>query len=311
VTPLRPIRDEAEALGAAPLGDDEGGFWVQAQLSAEALAHLGALLAPRPDAWLSLGVHGMADLACLVHLPGLRRLVVTSLRLRSWAGIEHVADSLEHLGMGDTTLRPVSIAPLGGLRRLRSLGLNGPVRHPETIAVLTEIEDLSLRSITLPDLASLRPMRSLRSLWIGLGGTADLGLLPELAPLESLELWRIRGLHDVGVVGALSTVRTLRLQSMSAVTSLPSLAGATSLRTLTLDTMKGITDLAPIADAPALEELNLIDMPQLEVEALRPLLGHPTLHRGRWGLGSTRKNIAAFELLPLGDPPYGYPTRSS
>ena len=307
MTELRPIRGDDEAVGAVPLTADEGGFWVQADLSDAGFRHLATLLGDRPDAWLSLSIHGMTDLACLAHVPGLRRLVVTSLRLRSWDGIGHVAGSLEHLAMGDTTLRPVSIAPIGELTRLRSLGLAGPVRDAEVISRLENIGELSLRSVTLASLEPLLPMHRLRSLWIGLGGTADLDLLPKFASLEELELWRIRGLSDLTVLGALATVRTLRVQSMSAVTSLPSLAGMTALRTLALESMKGITDLAPIAEARGLEELFLVDMPQLDAGSLRPLVGHPTLRRGIWGFGSTRRNAAAYELLPLGDPPYGSP----
>jgi hypothetical protein len=71
--------------------------------------------------------------------------------------------------------------------------------------------------------------------------------------------------------------------------------------------MRGITDLTPIADAPKLELLRLIEMCQLEPEALRPFIGHPTLRDGTWGLCSDRKNIAAWDLLPLGDPPFNHP----
>lgn len=303
---LRPIVHAADALSALPLADEEDGFWVQADPGTEGYRHLGSLLAQRPDSVLSLDVHGMTDLGCLVHVPGLRRLVVTSLRLRSWEGIGHVADTLEDLGMGDTTLRPVSIAPLGALRRLRYLALSGPVRDADTIARLHGIEVLSLRSITLPNLAVLRPMRRLRSLWMGLGGTTDLAILPELSSLRSLELWRIRGMRDLRVLGSMSAVEEVTLQSMGGVTGLPSLRGAAKLRRLRLDAMKGIVDLAPVAEAPAIEELVLVAMRQLEPEALRPLVGHPTLARGIWGLGSTRKNAEAWEILPFGQVPYEY-----
>jgi hypothetical protein len=71
--------------------------------------------------------------------------------------------------------------------------------------------------------------------------------------------------------------------------------------------MKGITNLAPLAEAPNLESLRLIQMCQLEPEALRPFIGHPKLKDGTWGLCSDRKNIAAYDLLPLGDPPFNHP----
>lgn len=232
--------------------------------------------------------------------------MVTNLRLESWEGLRHVSGSLEHLAMGDTTMRPVSIAPMADLHRLTTLTVIGPAKDASAISELGALEELTLRSVTLPDLGPLVPLQRLRHLDHHLGGTAELGQLPQLGSLVELELWRIRGLRDISVLGAMPALERLSLQSMSAITALPSLRGATSLRWLALETMKGITDLSPIADAPALEEILLIAMPQLGPESLRPLVGHPTLRRGIWGFGSLRKNAAAYDVLPLGAPPYGH-----
>ena len=281
-----------------PLEPDENALRVQARLSDDEYRYLAGLLASRPDAWLWLDNRSV-DLEALEHFPGLRNLMVTSLRLETWAGIRHVAGSIEQLQMGDTTLKPVSIEPLGELSRITSLSLIGPVRNAEAIATLTGIVDLGLRSVTLDTLRCLLPMRQLKSLRLLLGGTTDLNLLPEILSLEELELWRIRGLRDLSVLGSLTGLRALALQSMSAITALPSFERLTGLRRVALDTMKGITDLRPIAAAPNLEELLLVAMPQLSPEDLTPLVGHPTLRRGIWGLGSKKKNAAAYDLLPL------------
>jgi len=292
-----------EAFG--PLEPDESKVRVTDPLDSESYVRIAKLIAARADVQLWID-NRATDLEMLSFFPGLRRLGVTSLRLASWEGLRHVAGSLSELHMGDT-LRPVSIAPMAQLRSLTALGLHGPVRDVEAIGGLRGVEDLQLRSVTMPDLTLLLPMSGLRSLLIGLGGTADLSLLPRLAALEELELWRIRGMRDVSVLGSLPRLRRLTLQSMSAVTHLASFRDAHGLRRLALDTMKGITDLRPVAEAPALEELLLVSMTHLGPESLRPLVGHPTLRRGVWGFGSTRKNVAAYDLLPLGDPPYGYP----
>lgn len=306
----RIINTDRAAEVAGRLEPDETAIRVTASLSGDAYGRIATLLADRPDAWIELWDRS-PDLEVLRHFPGIRRLVVKNLRLQRWDGLRHVASSLEELAMGDTTLRPISIAPMADLQGLRTLGLMGPVRDADAITRLVKVEELSLRSIKMADLAYVVPMRRLRSLWIGLSGPTDLALLPELRSLEELELWRIRGLSDVTALGHLPALRRLSLQSMSAITSIPSLRADTSLRRVALDTMRGITDLAPVAQAPALEELLLIGMSQLRPEALLPLVGHPTLRRGIWGLGSTRRNLAAYDLLPLGDPPYGHPDWSA
>lgn len=302
----RAVDLHTDARDFAPLAEDETAVRVTDTLPHALYEAVAAVLRDRPDAALWIDDRS-PDLEMLRSFPGLRRLRVTSLRKTSWDGLRHVAETVDDLGLSDT-LRPLSIAPLADLRRLRILGLHGPVRQVETLAALDSLDTLSLLSVTLPDLSLVLPMRRLRSLYIGLGGTADVSLLPDLPALEELELWRIRGMRDVSPVGAAVNLRELRLQSMSAVTELPSLRNLSRLRLLALDTMKGITDLRPVADAPALEELLLVAMPQLGADALRPLIGHPTLRRGIWGFGSTRKNVAAYDLLPLGDPPYGHPT---
>ncbi len=302
----RTIEGDADLRDAAPLSRDEGKVRVTGSLSDASHLALASLLGDRPDVQLWIDDR-TEELELLRHYPGLQRLGVTSLRLETWDGVAHVADTLTELHMGDT-LKPISIAPFGALRHLTALGIHGPVRNVEVIGQLSSVEDLQLRSVTLPDLSLLLPMRRLTTLWIGLGGTADLSLLPRFELLNDLELWRIRGLRNVATLGDLPALRRLMLQSMSSVTELPSLRGAASLRRLALETMRGIADLTPIADAPALEELLLIEMPHLSPDSLRPFIGHPTLRRGIWGFGSTRKNVAAYDLLPLGDPPYGHPT---
>jgi internalin A len=304
VTGYRVVQGDAD-VRSEPLADDEAGIRLWQPISDAGWARIARQVAERPEAELWIE-YSTEDLEVLRHVPTLRRLVVRSLSLRSWDGVRHVGTSLERLDMADGTLRPISIAPLGELG-LTALHLIGPVRDVEVLGRLTRMTGLGLHSITLPDLSLLLPMRELRDLWIGLGGTSDLGLLPELPNLEELELWRIRGLRDVSILGAMPNLRSLNLQSMSTITELPSFRAATALRRVALDTMKGVTDLSPLAEAPNLEELLLIAMPQLDAESLRPLVDHPSLRRGVWGFGSTRRNVAAYDLLPLGDPPYGHP----
>jgi hypothetical protein len=294
----RLVEADGNASALEPLEANENAFRIKARLDEAAYRRIAAQLEARPDAWLWIDDNG-PDVEALVHFPGLRNLQVHSLRLESWSGLRHVAESLEQLFVTETTMKPISIAPFRELTRLKALYLTGPVRDTEAIGALTNLDDLTLRSVTLSDLSLLQPMGGLRSLGLLLGGTSDLSLLPALPALEELELWRIRGLRDVSVLGTLPNLQRLHLQSMSAITELPSLAGCTALRRLVLDTMTGITDLAPVAAAPALEELLLIGMVQLGPESLRPLIGHPTLRRGIWGFGSRRRNEAAYDLLPL------------
>jgi internalin A len=279
------------------------------------LARLNAMLEDRPDVELRAyyGYHGtIPDLEFLRRLPALRHFSVDNMgdRLTGFDGLRHVP-MLVSLGLG-ATKRPMSLSVLRQLAGLRRLYVEGPHRDYEAIGELTCLEDLTLRSVSLPDLWILLPLRRLRSLDLKLGGTRDLRLLPRIGRLEYLELWLIRGLDDLGPVAEVETLQHLFLQALRQVTRLPSFARSAALRRVDLETMRGLTDLSPLAEAPNLEILNLIDMRHAEPEILRPFVGHPRLRAGIWGFGSKRKNLAAESLLPLPprlyeEPPWSRP----
>jgi len=240
------------------------------------------------------------DLEFLRFFPALRRFTADALwdRIDSLDGLRHLPDDLEELGLG-ATRRPLRLAPLGRFRDLTYLFLEGPVRDIEVLAELERLDDLTLRSITLPGLSLLLPMRRLRSLDLKLGGTKDLRLLPRIGEIRYLELWLIKGLTDLGPVGEMTGLRSLFLQALGGVERLPDLSRCVELRRIHLETMKGLRDLAPLATAPALRDLVLIDLRQLAVGDLEPLRAAPALRAVSLGLGSIRKNEAGQALLGL------------
>jgi hypothetical protein len=252
---------------------------------------------------MALRVYGsreIADLEFLRFFPYLRRFAADALwgGLASLDGLRHLPEDLEHLGLG-ATRRRLDLEVIGRFPRLRTLFLEGQTKNIEVVAGLKRLEELTLRSITLPDLSLLLPLKHLLALDLKLGGTKELGLLPEIGRIRYLELWRIKGLTDISSIARLSRLRSLFLQTLKGVTSLPDLSGARVLRRVHLETMKGICDLRPLATAPALRELVLVDMPQLQPDDLRPIVGLPRLKAATVALGSVRKNIAAEELLGL------------
>jgi hypothetical protein len=295
----------------APLVPEHTTVQISSRLTDDEFVRLADFMADYPDVRLRVygGYDGsIADLDFLRFFPRLRRFSVDAIyELSTLDGIGLLSEELEDLLIGWTRSKRFSLRTLTKFSRLRTLYLEGHQRDFEAVGELEALEDLTLRSITVPDLSALVPLPTLSSLDIKLGGTHDLGLLPRIGRLTYVELWRIRGVDDVTALAQIDTLEHFFLQTLKGVTRLPSFAGCTALRSAALDTMKGITDLAPLADAPNLERLMLIQMCQLEPEALRPFVGHPRLQDGTWGLCSDRKNIAAWDLLPLGDPPFNHP----
>jgi hypothetical protein len=240
------------------------------------------------------------DLEFLRFFPTLRRFAADALwdRIESLDGLRHLPDDLEELGLG-ATRRPLRLSPLRRFRDLRSLFVEGPVHEIDVLSDLTAIDDLTLRSVTLPDLSLLLPLTKLRSLDLKRGGTKDLRLLPRIGQIRYLELWLIRGLTDLDPIGEMTGLRSLFLQALSAVRRLPDLSRCVALRRVHLETMKGLSDLAPLATAPALRDLVLIDLRQFGVADLEPLRNAPALRAVNLGFGSVRKNDAGQAFLGL------------
>jgi hypothetical protein len=136
------------------------------------------------------------------------------------------------------------------------------------LEALPAVQDLSLRSVTVPHLEPLLAMEHLAHLDISLGGTRDLTLLPRIGRLRHLSLWQIRGLDDVSFIRDLECLSELVLQALKNVASLPDLDRLPNLTRVTLETMKGLRDLAPLRTAPALEELLIVDARHLAPEDL-------------------------------------------
>jgi|SRR5215213_5305777 len=271
------------------------------------LTRLGELLEDRPDVALRAygGYDGtIADLEFLRHFPRLKRFHADALRYRDFTGIDglrFLPDDLVELHLGDVGRR-FSLQPIGRFTSLQTLHLEGKWKDVDVIRGLTELEELELCSITLPDLSILTALPRLRRFALRLGGTRDLGLLPSVAELAYLELWMIRGLDDISPIGELQNLQYLFLQDLSRVDRLPDMTRMTALRRVRLENLRSLTDLRPLLTAPALEALVVWSPRHLGPEHFACLKDHPTLTHARIALGSMKRNQAVSELLPLPAP---------
>jgi hypothetical protein len=207
--------------------------------------------------------------------------------------------SLNRLTLGRTDAKSFSLRFLGRYRNLRHLSLEGHKKDIDVLCDLTDLERLTLRSITLPQIDFLERLPRLRHLEIKLGGTSNLAALPKLNALEYLELWRIRGASDLAIIGELESLKYLFLQTLNKVQELPSFRKLANLIAVYIETLKGVHDVRPVADAPRVESVKLIDMPNISVENLRCFLNHPTLREFFAGLGSLKRNDEAAALIGL------------
>ena len=278
------------------------------------------LLSRRPDVEIRVfGSHGnTCDLAFLPLLSNLRRLTVggavarpefiaelsSSLEslsismseLTDFDFLESVTPALRSLSLFPTKSKRPSLLPLARFRHLETLYLERQQKDIDVLSGLTELRDLTLRSISTANLDYLRPLRNIWSLDLKLGGIRDLSAIAGIESIAYLEAWQVRGLSDLGAVSELPGLENLFLQSLANVASLPSLRGLAKLRRVVLVHMTGLHDFASLEFAPALEEFALVEAMGNQPPELAPVLRNPALRRAQAGFGSLKRN-AVFERM--------------
>jgi hypothetical protein len=269
-------------------------------LTDEDFERLGGWVQNQPD--IRLRAYGsydgsIVDLEFLRFFPVLRSFSVDAIwKLTSLDGLRHLPEDLDALTIGRTE-RSLSLGWLERLTQLRQLYLEGQTHDIEVVGRLRSLEDLTLRSITLPGLDLLTDLDHLWSLDLKLGGTKDLRELPSVGHLRYLEIWMVKGFSDLSPVSELPELEVLFLQALKNVTVLPDFARCRKLRHVGLDTMKGLRDVSPLATAPSLQSFSAVSMQHLHPEDFTCLRDITTLRQVRVGLGSDRKNRAVDDLL--------------
>jgi hypothetical protein len=298
----REIRSPLRPYMLTPLGEHHHAVQFTSALTTDEYRQVATLLEPHPT--VELRVYdsideSIRDLDFLQHFPTVRYFAADSLytRLDSIDGLGYLQD-LQGLVLDKPSKSTLSLAALRHLPHLNDLYLNGPVRDLEVVAELTNLQVLTLRSITLPDLSILITLKHLWRLTLEYGGTNNLDKLGEIQGLQQLEMTRVRALSDLSPISDATSLQFLSLIDQQQVTSLPDLSALTQLELIWLENLRGLTDLRPLLAAPALRYLSL-EGDHLEPDHIKPLSQHRTLTHAGLGLSSIKKSQAARSLLAV------------
>ena len=199
-------------------------------------------------------LHHASGIEAIAEIPLLKRLSIGIWNLEEFDFLSDVSDQVESLFLGGTKSKKPDLSPLSRFRNLKTIYLEGQKKNIEVVSGLHNLEDVTLRSITVPSLDFLVPLKKLWSLDIKLGGTRNLAAIEGMNHLKYLELWQIKGLTDIRVVSTLTGLQHLFLQALTQVSAIPDLRALRNLRRITMDTMKGLKDVSALRDAPALTE---------------------------------------------------------
>ena len=221
---------------------------------------------------------------------GLESLSLGIFELADFSVLERLSPGLTTLRLGATRSKGLTLAPLSKFGSLRVLYLEGHRKDIEVLSELSELEDVTLRSITTPDLQYLGRLPKLWSLDIKLGGIRSFAGIEGKESIRYLELWQVRDVRNIDVVGTLPGLQNLFLQSLLHVDSFPGLADSSVLRRIVVENLRGLRYFTALETAPVLEEFALLDGRKQTPRQLLPVLNNPRVRRISAFFGSDRKN---------------------
>jgi hypothetical protein len=226
----------------------------------------------------------------IADMPELEALSIGIFELQDFGVLNSVSPALATLSIGATRSKKPRLDALDRFKSLKLLYLEGQSNGIEVLSALGQLEDVTLRSITTPDLRYLAPLKHLWSLDIKLGGIRSFEGIEGKATIKYRELWQIRDLQDADVLRSLPGLQNVFLQSLPRIRALPRLDACRALRRVVLQNMKGLGDFAALEQGPALEEFALIEGNRQQPEQLVPVLRNPAVRRAKALFGSDRKN---------------------
>ena len=237
----------------------------------------------------------------LEHLTELPKLESLNIGIYELDSFEFLADlpceQIRRLSLEMTGSKRPNLYHLERFKNLKTLYIEGHTKEIERVGSLKHLEDLTLRSVTVPDLSFLQKLHNLWSLDIKLGGCKDLSGLAGMNQIKYLELWQIKGLSDINVVSTLTGLQFLFLQSLANVVKLPDLSQLSHLKRLFCDHLNPSLDLSPLSAAPALEELFYATKGGLPPESYEWIAKLPCIRRATIALGSYKRNCQVKELF--------------
>jgi hypothetical protein len=240
-----------------------------------------------------MGAEGVEHIAAMEKLESLG---VGIFHLQGFEFLNHVTPHLKKLFLGATESKKPDLSPLRRFQSREAIYIEGQQKNIEVLSQMENLEDVTLRSISTPDISYLKPLHHMWSLDIKLGGIKNFSALEGMKNIKYLELWQIRGLSDINFVSGLFGLQYLFLQSLRQVVSLPSFERLDHLRRIYLENMKGLRDILSLEHAPALQELAMVSATNMKPDDCTPFLLNPNLRRVSCFFGSNQKNNRFKEL---------------
>jgi hypothetical protein len=211
--------------------------------------------------------------------------------------LQEIDANLTSLSIGGVPKKkPFWIGFVSRFKKLKDLRIEGPCKGIEEIGKLTNLRELELRSVSLPNLDFLNGLNKLWSVDLKLGGIKDFSALYKLPGIKYLELWMVKGVSDVSFISKMTSLQNLHLESLANISQLPSFKKLKKLRRVRLMNLKVLKRLDQLKKAPGLQDFIFTVIDQHQPEDLLPVLQNPQVNNLYVYFSSGKKNQAIQEL---------------
>lgn len=238
-----------------------------------------------------------SNLEYISGIVNLQSLSIGIYENESFEFLREVNSNIKALYISQTKSKKPDISAIKRFKNLKTLYIEGHNKNIESLGDLYELEDLTLRSLSLNNLEFLVNLNKIWSLDIKLGSAKDLTAISKLSGLKYLELWQLRELKDIEFIASSASIQSIMLQSLPNIVAIPNLKDCRMLRKLQLENMKGLKDLSGIRNAPALEEFILYDGKCQSPRDLIPVLENENIKKITAFMGSIKKNDEIKALI--------------
>lgn len=170
---------------------------------------------------------------------------------------------------------------------LKYLAVGGHARDLDTLAGLTQLRELCLMRVTVPNFNFLPGLRDLRIFDMRFGGCKAFDTLAVAKDLIGLAFLRLPTLTTLEFVASMPKLQFLKLDSCKGVTGFPDFSSNPKLRKIVLETMNGLESLAGVETAKRLEYLVVMEAKVLPPSEFNRVTRCPSLRKVLAGLAFT------------------------
>lgn len=226
----------------------------------------------------------------------LEELSISECNVQVYEILKKINPKLKRLIIGKSLTAKLDLSFISRFSNLKYIYIEAHDKGIEEISKLKYLEEIVVRSISLPNINFLKNMASLWSVEIKLGGIKDFSALENMPNIKYLELWLIKGLKDISFISKMKGLQNLHLESLTNIKQLPSLEKLTNLRRIELMNLNGLETLNALKAAPRLQDFFFTEIKKMQPTDLIPVLENTNVKNLYIYFPSDRKNNE-FNLL--------------